>query len=117
MPDRKKGGVVTVRVSGHHFDISEAIREHVEETVSKLERFYTPLIDVSVTIHQETHQFRTDTVVNVSSQTLKSTGSADKVYTAVDVSLGKMGRQLKRLHDKRRGHRPETQTQPIGDGE
>lgn len=108
---------MNVRVSGHHFDISDAIRKHVEEAAPKLERFYTPLIDVSVTIHHQAHDFRVDTIVNVSSQTLKSTGEADKVYIAIDTSVEKMGRQLKRLHDKRRGHRPEFQSQPIVDAE
>ena len=108
---------MNLRVSGHHFDISDAIRKHVEDAIPKLERLYTPLIDVSVTVHHETHEFRADTIVNVSSQTLKSTGEADKVYIAIDSSVEKMGRQLKRLHDKRRGHRPENQTQSIGDEE
>jgi len=105
---------VNIRVSGHHFDISNAIREHVEQAVTKLERYYSPLIDVSLTILQETHEFRADTVVNVSSQTLKSAREGEKVYTAIDLSLERMGTQLKKLHDKRRDRRPDTHSQPAG---
>ena len=105
---------MNIRVSGHHFDISNAIREHVKQAVTKLERYYSPLIDVSLTILQETHEFRADTVVNVSSQTLKSAREGEKVYTAIDLSLERMGTQLKKLHDKRRDRRPDTHSQPAG---
>ena len=89
-------------VSGHHFPLSDRTKSHVEDAIAKLEKFYNPVIDAHVTITRESRSIRTDVVVNVHAQTLKSSGDADKVHTSVDAAIDKMVRQLKKLHDKRR---------------
>ncbi len=91
-----------ISISGHHFNISDRIKSYVEKEATKLERFYTPLIDCQVTITQESRGLKASVVVHVHAQNLRSTHEADKVYLAVDGAMGKMVRQLKKLHDKRR---------------
>ena len=102
-----------VRISGQHFDISDRIREHVEGETTKFERFYGPVVDVQVTIRQEGNRFAVDMIAGVPNQTLKSSGAGDKVYPAIDAAAEKMVRQLKKLHDKRLGHRPDSAEPPL----
>ena len=94
-----------VSVSGHHFDVSDRIRSHVEEEAAKLERFYSPLIDCQVVITEENRMRKVDVVVNVHGQTLKASHQVESAYVAVDGAMDKVKRQLKKLHDKRRKRR------------
>jgi len=95
-----------IDIAGHHFTISDRIKEHVEGEVEKLQRYYTPLVGVHVKVTQEARTLRADVVVNVHGQSLKASEEADRVYTALDGAMDKMGRQLRKLHDKRRKPRP-----------
>lgn len=96
-----------VSVSGHHYNVSDRTRQYVQAEAEKLEKFYHPLIDVHATITEEGREHRADLVVRVHAQTLKSTGSSEKVYTAIDQAMNRMTSQLKKVHDKRRDHRGE----------
>jgi len=91
-----------VSVSGHHFNVSRRVREHVAEGAAKLERFYTPLIDCQVVITEEKRERKVDIVVNLQAQSVKASHEAESVYVSIDAALDKVKRQLKKLHDKRR---------------
>ena len=94
-----------VSIAGHQFELSDRLKVYIEEELTKLERFYTPLLDCQVTLSQEGRTRRANVVVHVHAQVLKASHEADKVYIAVDGAMDKMGNQLKKLHDKRRHHR------------
>ena len=96
-----------ISVSGHHYDISDGFKSYVEEEATKLERFYSPIIGCQLTVTPEGRMLRVDIVVNVHAQTLKASHESDSIHVSVDGAMGKMVRQLKKLHDKRRKPRPE----------
>ncbi len=91
-----------ISITGHHYHISDTTREHIQGEADKLERFYSPLTDCHVTVTKEGDDYRTDVVVNLHGQTLKSSDSQGKLYPSIDAAMDKMVRQLKKLHDKRR---------------
>ena len=91
-----------VSITGHHYQISDTLRKHIQGESDKLERFYSPLIGCQVTITKEGDDYRADVVVNLHGQTLKSSDVQAKLYPAIDGAMDKMVRQLKKLHDKRR---------------
>lgn len=91
-----------LEITGHHFSISDRIREYVAESTDKLEKFYTPILGCHVTITQESRSFRVHMTAHVHGQSLASRYEADKVYVALDAATDRMVRQLKKLHDKRR---------------
>lgn len=95
-----------VLISGHHFNMSDRIKSYIEKELTRLERFYTPILNGQVTITQENRTLRASVVVRVHAQKLTAVHEADKVYAAVDGVMDKMARQLKKLHGKRRRLRP-----------
>jgi putative sigma-54 modulation protein len=98
-----------VFIEGHHFQITDAARVYVESAIAKIERFYSPIIDCHMTLKHEKDQYRADMITRVQGQTLKSSDDDAKLYKAVDAAVDKMSRQLRKLHDKRRDHRPDSQ--------
>ncbi|MCZ6632868.1 MAG: ribosome-associated translation inhibitor RaiA [bacterium] len=103
-----------ISVSGHHYHLSDATREYVEQECEKFERFYSPVLDCQVTISKEGRTEKANVVVNLYGQNLQASGSADKLYPAIDQAMDKMIRQLKKTHDKRRKPRPRS---PLVDSE
>jgi putative sigma-54 modulation protein len=102
---------VKISVAGHHYTVSDRARGYVDAEVGKLEKFYSPIIDAHTTITEEGKRHKVDLVVNVQAHTLKSTGEEQKVYPAIDNAVKRMTTQLKKLHDKQKGHRPELQAE------
>jgi len=92
-------------IEGHHYKISEAARTYITETVEKLEKFYDPIIECQVVVHEEKSTFRVDIVTRIQGQTLKASDQDSKLYKAADSAADKMSKQLRKLHDKRRAHR------------
>ena len=39
-----------VSIAGHQFELSDRLKAYIEEELTKLERFYTPLLDCQVTL-------------------------------------------------------------------
>ena len=91
-------------ISGHHYHVSDSTRTHIKASVSRFERFYTPVLGCHVTI-KEDPAFRVDIIVNVHGQTLKASNTGSKLFPVIDGSAKKMIRQLKKLRDRRRKHR------------
>ncbi|MDA0748135.1 MAG: ribosome-associated translation inhibitor RaiA [bacterium] len=95
-----------ISISGHHFDLTEKSKSYIEQEAVKLERFYSPLLDLRVTITEEHRVMKASVAVHVNTQHLSATHEAEKLYPAIDGAMEKMARQLKKLHDKRRKPRP-----------
>jgi ribosomal subunit interface protein len=97
---------VKISIEGHHYQVSEASRDYILSAAEKIERFYSPITECQITIKEEKGGFHADVVTRVTGQTLKSSNQDEKLYKAVDEALDKMARQLQKLHDRRRSHRP-----------
>lgn len=93
-------------IEGHNYQVSDAAKEYATEAVEKLEKFFSPIIETHVILKEEKGAFKADLVVRVSGQTLKSSDQNAKLFKAIDDAADKMVRQLQKLHDKRREHRP-----------
>ena len=102
-----------ISLTGHHFSISDRIRSYVDQAGSRLERYYTPLLGCRVTLRQDARLYKATVSVQLEGESLVATEEADRVYAAIDAAMSKMVSQLKRLHGKRRSHRPESATAPL----
>jgi putative sigma-54 modulation protein len=98
---------VQINLSGHHYTVSDRTRTYVEAEAAKLEKFFSPIIDVHATITEEGRRHKADLVVNIQAHTLKSSGEDEKIYPAIDQAVNRMVSQLKKMHDKQRDHRGE----------
>lgn len=108
MTDYREGEDVQTSISGHHYTVSDRTKAYVESEITKLEKFYAPLISVDTTITEEGRRHKVDLVVNIHARTLKSSGEDEKIYPAIDQAFNRMVSQLKKVHDKKKDHRGES---------
>ena len=104
-----------ISVAGHHFDLTNSTKSYIEQELSRLQKFYDPLLGATVTLTKEGRFTRADIVIRVHAQTLKSSQESEHLSPAFDGAIKKMIRQLKKLHDKRRKPRPDIVPQVMAD--
>ena len=51
---------MNLTVSGHHLDVTQAIRDHVEDKLSPIQRHEQQMTRVEVTLIVEKHQHKAD---------------------------------------------------------
>lgn len=92
-----------ISVTGHNFQITDAIRDYAIEKISKIERFSTRIIDVTVTMDIQKFEHRVDIILRVDHIIIKSQASSDNMYASIDKAVDKLQKQLtrykKRLHE------------------
>ena len=94
-----------VSTTTRHCDITPQLREHLEERLQKLTRFFERISQAHVVFTSEKHR----QVVEITLQTpvgrLAGRAEAVDLRTALDTALDRVDRQLHRVKDKLRDYR------------
>lgn len=99
-----------VVVNGKNMDVGEALRSHVEATLTDVVgKYFSNSLDANVTISQEAHLFRADCTVHVARDLhLQSHAAATDPYVCFNTAAEKLEKRLRRYkrritdHHKRR---------------
>ena len=93
-----------ITISGHHVDITQAIRNYVTSKLSKLERHYEQITSTSVILTVEKLSQKVEATVHVSGGELFAVAEHPDMNTAIDALSDKMDRQIIKYKEKQRGH-------------
>jgi putative sigma-54 modulation protein len=96
---------MNISMTARHFDMSDALRKHVESRFSRLERFYQRISRLEVTLTDEKREKRVEALAAIDGDVdIHAEAVAGDFRTAVNRVYEKLARQLKRRHDLRRDH-------------
>ena len=84
-------------VSGHHIDVTDGLRKHVEDKFEKLQRHIDHITNVDVTLVVEKASHKAEANLHVSAE-------SDDMYAAIDALADKLDRQIIKHKEKQRGH-------------
>ena len=90
-------------ISGHHLEITEAIREYVNSKFAKLERHYDQITSTSVILTVDKLSQSAEATVHVSGAELFADSQHEDLYAAIDSLTDKLDRQLIKYKEKHRG--------------
>lgn len=93
-----------LNLTGHHIDITEALRNRVSTKVAKVERHFDHLTNVNVILTVEKLRHKAEATVNVPGETLFAESVEDDMYTAIDTLADKLDRQVKKFKEKLTDH-------------
>lgn len=97
------------KVSGHHVTITPAIRDYVLSKLSRINRHFDHVIDVSVILSVEKMAQKAEVNVHVRGRDIfVETVDAD-LYAAIDTLADKLDRQILKHKDRAQDH----QHQPL----
>lgn len=92
-----------INVSGHHVDVTEALREYAIDKLGKLERHFDHITNCDITLIVEKACHKAEGSVHVSGADLFANDEGDNMYAAIDGLAGKLDRQLIRHKEKTQG--------------
>lgn len=94
-----------ISVTGHHLDITEALKSFVESKFNKLERHFDHVTDVHVILSVEKVNQKAEATVQVSGAKLFAEDHQQDMYAAIDGLVDKLDRQIKKHKEKISSHR------------
>ncbi len=92
-----------LNISGHHLDITDAIRDYVVNKVSKLERHNDKITSINVILSVEKLIQKAEATVHVSGGEFFADTEQEDLYAAIDLMIDKLDRQLIKHKEKARG--------------
>nr|VFJ59227.1 MAG: SSU ribosomal protein S30P /sigma 54 modulation protein [Candidatus Kentron sp. DK]VFJ59361.1 MAG: SSU ribosomal protein S30P /sigma 54 modulation protein [Candidatus Kentron sp. DK] len=99
-----------VNVTGQNIEITEALKDYVNNKFTRLERRYDRSSDQVISMHVvlsvEKLRQKADATIHVSSGNLHAEAETSSMYAAIDALIDKLDRQIKRHKEKRTDHRP-----------
>ena len=98
---------MNLTLTGHHLDISPAIRAYVEEKLERVNRHFDPVIDVSVVLRVEKLEHKAEANVHVSGKDLFAEAVDQDMYAAIDALADKLDRMVVKHKEMLSSHRPE----------
>ena len=96
-----------INVTGHHLDLTPALRTYVEGKFGRLERHSDSLISAHVILSVEKERHKAEATVQVTRGSLFADSEHDDMYAAIDGLIDKLDRQIKKHKEKLTEHHRE----------
>jgi putative sigma-54 modulation protein len=96
--------MMQINITGHHVDVTPALRAYVIEKMQKLVRHFDQVNSVHVILKVEKLQQHAEATVNAGGRTLFATDTAPDMYASIDGLADKLDRQVRRYKDRITDH-------------
>lgn len=92
-------------VTGHHTDVTKALRDYVATRFNKLERHFDQLVDVHCVLTVEKLIHKAEAIIRVGGGTIHAEAAHNDMYAAIDELADKLDRQVTKHKEKVTDHR------------
>jgi putative sigma-54 modulation protein len=93
-----------ISISGHHMDITHALKEYVDNKFSRLERHFDYMINIHVILTVEKERQKAEATILIRHGNVYADTENDDMYSAIDSLVDKLDRQLKKHKEKITDH-------------
>jgi putative sigma-54 modulation protein len=94
-----------LNVTGHHIDVTEALRDYVGVKLAKLERHFDNMTDIHCVLTVETKlTHKAEATVHLGGGTIHADSTEENMYAAIDMLVDKLDRQVKKHKEKVTDH-------------
>ena len=98
---------MNLQLTGHHIDITPALRAYVESKLERLTRHFDHVIDATVVLTVEGLQQICECTLHVRGKDLFAEAREPDMYASIDVLADKLDRQIVKHKEKLTDHRAE----------
>ena len=90
-----------LNITGHHVDLTEALKEYVSTKLQKLERHIDGISNVQVTLSVLKQRQIAESTLHVSGADIHGTAEHEDMYAAIDLLIDKLDRQILKHKEKK----------------
>ena len=94
-----------INLTGHHVEITDALRQYVQSKIERLERHFDSVTNVHVVLSVEKLQQKAEATMHVSGADVFADAVHEDMYAAIDALADKLDRQVKKHKEKLKDHR------------
>ncbi|MCF0122278.1 MAG: ribosome-associated translation inhibitor RaiA [Lachnospiraceae bacterium] len=91
---------MNITISGKNIEITEGLKHAINEKLGKLERYFTPDTDVSVTLSVEKERQKIEVTIPVKGSIIRSEQVSNDMYISIDLVEEVIERQLRKYKNK-----------------
>lgn len=92
---------MNLNVSGHHLEVTPAIRTYVRAKLGRVARHFDHVIDAHVILTVDKLRQKAEATLHVRGKDLHCECEEEDLYAAIDLLADKLDRQVLRYKDKR----------------
>jgi putative sigma-54 modulation protein len=100
---------MNLTISGHHLDVTPALREYVLTKLEKVTRHFDQVVDVTVLLtveklKEKERRQKAEVTLHVKGRDIFIEQSHEDLYAAIDQLMDKLDRQVRRHKDRLQEH-------------
>jgi putative sigma-54 modulation protein len=100
---------MNLTISGHHLDVTPALREYVVSKMDRVTRHFDQVVDITVVLTVEKlkdkeQRQKAEVTLHVKGKDIHAECAAEDLYAAIDQLVDKLDRQVVRHKDKVQDH-------------
>ena len=96
-----------MQLSGHHVEITPALRSYVEKKLGRIMRHFDQVIDTHCVLTVEKLEHRAEATLHVRGETIHALASEGDMYVAIDALASKLERRIRKHKEKLTDHHAE----------
>ena len=95
---------MVVKITGHHVDVTDALRDYVDTKMDRIIRHHDLLTDAHWILTVEKLQHKAEATLHVSGRTIHAEAIADDMYAAIDGLADRLDRRVRKYKEKLNDH-------------
>ena len=100
---------MNLTISGHHLEVTPAIRDYVKSKLDRVTRHYDNVIDVTVilsvdTLPEKEKRQKAEITLNLSGKTIHVESVSQDLYAAIDLLIDKLDRTVLKHKGRLKDH-------------
>jgi len=101
-PSDQEEKTMRVNLSGHHVDVTPALRSYVERKLARILRHTDRVIEVHCTLTVDKLRHRAESTVYSAGPPIHAAAVADDMYAAIDALADKLTRRIRKRKERTR---------------
>ncbi|MGK0296588.1 MAG: putative sigma-54 modulation protein [Gammaproteobacteria bacterium] len=94
-----------INLTGHHLDITPALRSFVHEKLERIERHFDHITNIHVILTVEKGRQKAEASIHVNKGNIFANAQHDDMYAAIDMLIDKLDRQVIKHKEKLSNHK------------
>ena len=94
-----------LHISGHHLDITPAIKQHTNEKLSKIKHHFDNVMNVNMILEVQKDVQKAEATIHLSGADLFAKAQSSDMYVSIDQLINKLDSQIIKHKEKLHNHR------------
>ena len=91
-------------ISGHHVEISDSLKDYINNKMGRVERHSDQVIDAHVVLDVAKQRHKAETTLQISGSKIHAASEHGDMYAAIDAMIDKLDRQVRKHKEKSTDH-------------